>query len=274
MPITTKSCFPHLAALALAMGLGGLNARAQDPAPAASPPAASDDTVTIDAPANSPDSLATAARNILELVEVHSFRMRRIDEAIQYYSSIDDQDKVRQFMLMRERETNSYQQSLETYRRLLGDADFTRVAGLLRNHFNKLDRLANAERDPDPDRSRPRADRGDRSDESAAERAERVRRMMAAQAAEARQRQAERAALERSQLVERMRASQRAQLAQRLAQARAEQLQQRAAAQQRYAVTPEPAANRRADPAQGGMPFGRGRGAGRGQNPWQQPQRP
>lgn len=250
------SSFPHLSALALALGALALPLRAQDaPSSAQAAPTPSETEQ------NSPDALATAARNILELVEVHNFRMQRIDAMLQQFRALPDQDKVRQFSLLREREMGQYQQALETYRRLLGEADFARVAGLLRNHFEKDQRTPRAMRDA------PQPERVAKDDASAADRADRVRRMMAAQAAEARQRAAEAAAYERGQVIARMRASQRAQLAQRLAQARADQLAARAAASQRYMPMPEPPSNRRADPAQGGLGLG-GRGANnRGNNP-------
>ena len=84
----------HLAALALT--LCALPATAQD-----TPQGSVAAPTVADVPQNTPEAIATAARNILELVEVHNFRMRRIDAAIQYYSGIPDQDKVRQFSLLR-----------------------------------------------------------------------------------------------------------------------------------------------------------------------------
>jgi len=267
-PLITR--LPHLVALSLALGLGSLSASAQD----APSNAAAESTSVVAVSAPSPESLATAARNILELVEAHEFRMRRIGSAIDYFASVKQQDKVRQFSLMREREQHQYQQALETYRRLLGEPAFARVAGLLRNHFQNADERSAraAASDSEPTDARARAEE---EAQTAAERAERVRSLMAAQAAEARARREEQAAFERSQVIARMRASQRAQLAQRLAQARNEQLEQRAAAARRYQPMPEPPSQRRADPASGGFgPFGRGGlNPGRGRGPWQLPSR-
>lgn len=216
---------PRLAALALILSAGAFPSRAQDTTP---PAVAARDQVA--APENSPEALATAARNILELIEVHRFRMRRIDASLAYYRSIGDMDHVRQFSLLREREQSEYQQSLETYRRMLGEKDFTRVAGLLRNYFNDSPERSDAGGED----VRARRDAAADSDESAADRAERVRRLMAAQLSEERERAAQQTAYDRSQAIARARASQRAQLAQRLQQARAVQLEQRAAAVRRY----------------------------------------
>lgn len=259
----------NLATLLLALGAAALPASAQDATRAAEPqpePTA--------APDNSPDAIARAARNILELVEVHNFRIRRIDSAVGYFRDVADQDKLRQ-SLLREREQHQYQQSLETYRRMLGDADFARVAGLLRNHFETRDERPSRS-SSDVARQGSRAEDETERRDTAAQRAERVRSMLAAQAAEARDRAAQQAAYERGQMVARMRASERAQLAQRLTQARAEQLQARAAAAQRYKPTPESPSNRRADPSQGGWPGRPGAGGrNQGRGPWQQqPQRP
>jgi hypothetical protein len=232
-----------LAALALALGGWTQSSAAQD---TPTPPAAAREQV---APSkNSPEALATAARNILELIETHRFRMRRIDAALAYYRSIGDTDHVRLFQLLREREQNEYQQSLEIYRRMLGDQDFLRITNVLRGE------LAASEADPADDAG---ADAGVRARRagvaedgvSAAERAERVRREMEAQAAVQRERAAQQAALERQQAIARARASQRLQLAQRLQQARNDQLEARAAVARRYQPPPVPGATARPAPA-------------------------
>jgi hypothetical protein len=216
----------RLAAPALLLTAAAAPSIAQDLPPSATP--AVERTAE---PQNSPEALATAARNILELIEVHRFRMARIDSALAYYKTIGDTDRVRQFSLLREREQSAYQQSLETYRRMLGDKDFTRVAGILRNHLTGDGEPAGR---GDDAATGERRDATAQTEESAAERAERVRRLTAAQVEEDRVRAAEQTAWERSQAIARARASQRQQLAQRLQQARADQLEARAAAARRY----------------------------------------
>lgn len=188
-------------------------------------------------PKNSPEALATAARNILELIETHRFRMRRIDASLAYYRSIGDVAHVRQFQLLREREQNEYQQALEIYRRMLGDEDFLRIVTVLRDKLtvSEVDPASGEEGDPHADERRAEAAQ---NDASAAERAARVRREMEAQEAARRERAAQQAAVERQQAIARARASQRMQLAQRLQQARNDQLEARAAAARRYQPPP------------------------------------
>jgi hypothetical protein len=226
MILTSIHCLAKLAAPALLVSFGALSSQAQDlPSPAT--PAPEQSAV----PQNSPEALATAARNILELIEMHRFRMGRIDLALRYYGHIGDADHVRLFSLLRQREQSAYQQSLEAYRRMLGEQDFTRVATLLRNH------LVNNQPEPtgtDEARAGGESDANAESGASAADRAERVRAFMAAQAEEERERATAKAALERSQAIARARASQRVQLAQRLQQARSDQLEARAAIARRY----------------------------------------
>lgn len=267
MSFTSIPNLPKLATLALFLSAGTFPSSAQDAPTPAAPARSAVPEVVAPVPVNSPEALATAARNILELVDAHRFRVRRIDAALDYYRSIGDMDKVRQLALLRERELNDYQKTLETYRRMLGDQDFSRVAGLLRNHLNDDERI-DPDEERDPSRVRARRDAAALSEESAADRAERVRRLMAARAEEARERDAERVAQERSQLIARARASQRVQLAQRLQQARIDQIQARDAAARRFQPPTPPSADSR---------YGNTRGDGRTQPGGRQgyrPQRP
>lgn len=263
MMFPSNSRLSGLAALALALSALALPTSAQD-----APTQTADAREQIAPPKNSPEALATAARNILELIETHRFRMRRIDASLAYYRSIGDGDHVRQFQLLREREQNAYQQSLEIYRRMLGDQDFTRIASALR------DKLTAAESDPagdevDGTRVAARRSEAAESDVSATERAARVRREMEAQEAAQRERAAQQTALERQQAIARARASQRMQLAQRLQQARNDQLEARASVERRFQPPPVPGAAARPAGAAGasGASQGSRPAAGRPERP-------
>lgn len=228
----------RLTALALALAALAVPSSAQEVSTAPAPV-----RDQVETPGNSPEALATAARNILELIETHRFRMRRIDATLTYYRSIGDVDHVRQFQLLREREQNAYQQSLELYRRMLGDQDFARLTTMLRDKLTASGAGEESEGER-PDRPDARPER----EVSAAERAAQVRRQLESEEADQRQRAAQQVAMERSQAIARARASQRAQLSQRLQQARNTQLDARAAEARRY----QPPTQSR--PAVGGRP--------------------
>jgi hypothetical protein len=222
----------RIAWVALALGALAVPSSAQE-----TPTRTADAREQVVPPKNSPEALATAARNILELIETHRFRMRRIDASLAYYRSIGDVAHVRQFQLLREREQNEYQQSLEIYRRMLGDQDFLRIVTLLRDKLTESQVDPASSEEGDPHAGARRADAA-ADDASAAERAARVRREMEAQEAAQRERAAQQAAVERQQAIARARASQRMQLAQRLQQARNDQLEARAAAARRFQPPP------------------------------------
>lgn len=145
--------------------------------------------------------LESAATYIVQRLKEHRFRLGRIDGAMAHYRERGDGPMIRQLEALKERETNAFHQTLAEYRRLLGDKDFDRLIGALRNRIVETQTVASSS--GDTDRARP-------ATRPAAEPSPSTVSL-------------------RRQEMERARASQRAQVASRLNQAKAEQLRLRAA---------------------------------------------
>jgi hypothetical protein len=228
MKLTAGQASRRIAMLAL-VAFAGVPAQAQD-APAQSQtapeqvqaaPSKDGSTEPGGTESLSGEALIIAARNIQHLLEDHNMRLQRIDQTLAYYRSEGQEEKVRLFLLLRERQLTEYQESLATYRRLLGEPDFDRVCAVLRKYMNEGERRRDGE-----------------TTVSEADRVAAARRAAAAQEDLRRRRVAEQAALDRSEILARARASQRLQLARRLEQARQDQLAQRIQNARRYQPTP------------------------------------
>lgn len=171
--------------------------------------------------------LKLMARRLMERVEDHRERLTRLENLIRYHRARGQADEVRKLEALKQREVESFEQTLAEIHRLLGSQDFERVSKAVRY-------LNNQATHTEPGESQESAAVGASAREASAAIPQSVAGTERIEASIER-------TLDRQLMLERARASQRLQLAQRLKAARDQQL--RLIAQQQRRFQPPAGAN-------------------------------
>ena len=164
--------------------------------------------------------LKLMARRLMERVEDHRERLTRLENLIRYHRARGQADEVRKLEALKQREIDSFEQTLAEIHRLLGSQDFERVSKAVRYLGNQATHTEAGV--PQETAAVPAT----ASEASAAV-------AQSGSGADRIQASIERT-LDRQLMLERARASQRLQLAQRLAAARDQQLRLIAQQQKRF----------------------------------------
>jgi hypothetical protein len=72
------------------------------------------------------------ARRLMERVEDHRERLTRLENLIRYHRARGQADEVRKLEVLKQREIESFEQTLAEIHRLLGSQDFERVSKAVR----------------------------------------------------------------------------------------------------------------------------------------------
>ena len=127
----------RLAAAALLLASGATTAQAQDVQGAPVQAAASAEASPFELSGRG--DLERATTYILERIAEHRKRLERMDNTVSFFRQSGDTEKVRLVDHLRERELNAFHQTLEEYRRLLGNKDFDRVIAAVRERMSAGD---------------------------------------------------------------------------------------------------------------------------------------